>query len=233
MPANDMSRPTVLLVHGAWHGAWCWDHLTPELERLGWQTATVELPSAAPDAGHHAGMYEDARAIGERLAALDGPVTVLAHSYGGIPATEAAASAANVTRLIYLSAFQLDKGDSLGSQSGGTLPTGLTGTLPPNPEPREYFYNGVPDEVAAWAAGRLVPQSIASFNEPLSAAAWQSVESRYIVCEQDNALPAGFQRMMAARSGRTYSLEAGHSPFLSMPSRLAEIVTADADAATS
>ncbi|MCX5097066.1 alpha/beta hydrolase [Streptomyces sp. NBC_00365] len=225
MPADDNSQPTILLVHGAWHGAWCWDKLIPQLESRGWNVATVDLPSASAEAEHTAGMYDDARAIRQTLAAIGGPVTVVAHSYGGIPATEAAATAENVSRLVYLAAFQLDEGDSLVGQSGGALPAGDTGTLPPNPEHREYFYNGVSDEDAAWAAERLVPQSIKSFSEPLTSASWKGVESRYIVCEVDNALPLLFQEGMAARSGKAYQLPSGHSAFLSMPAELAETIT--------
>ncbi|MFS4092258.1 alpha/beta hydrolase [Streptomyces sp. AF1A] len=228
MPADVNSQPTILLVHGAWHGAWCWDRLIPQLESRGWKVATVDLPSASAAAEHTAGMYDDARAIRGTLAGIAGPVTVVAHSYGGIPATEAAATAENVSRLIYLAAFQLDEGDSLAGQSGGALPSGDTGTLPPNPEHREYFYNGATDDDAAWAAERLVPQSIKSFSEPLTGAAWKSVECRYIVCELDNALPLSFQEAMAARAGKSHRLPSGHSAFLSMPAELAETITAAA-----
>ncbi|MER6083012.1 alpha/beta hydrolase [Streptomyces sp. NPDC001833] len=224
MSADHYSQPTVLLVHGAWHGAWAWYKLVPELESRGWDVVTVDLPSVSAEAEQTAGMYDDARVIREKLAAIPGPVAVVAHSYGGIPATEAAAGADNVSRLIYLAAFQLEEGDSLANQSGGALPVGDTGTLPPNPEHREYFYNGVTDEDAAWAAERLVPQSIKSFGEPLTATAWKSVESRYIACELDNALPLAFQQGMAVRSGKTYQLPSGHSAFLSMPGRLAETI---------
>ncbi|MFJ9541294.1 alpha/beta hydrolase [Streptomyces sp. NPDC101225] len=224
MPADRNSQPTILLVHGAWHGAWCWDKLVPELESRGWDVATVDLPSASAAAEHTAGMYDDAAVIREKLAGISGPVAVVAHSYGGIPATEAAAGADNVSRLIYLAAFQLEEGDSLAGQAGGALPTGDTGTLPWNPEHRESFYNGATDEDAAWAAERLVPQSIKSFSEPLTATAWKDVESRYIVCELDNALPLDFQQGMAARSGQSYQLPSGHSAFLSMPAELAETI---------
>ncbi|MPY30190.1 alpha/beta hydrolase [Streptomyces adustus] len=224
MSADKYSQPTILLVHGAWHGAWCWDKLVPELKARGWDVATVDLPSASAEAEQTAGMYDDARVIREKLAAIPGPVAVVAHSYGGIPATEAAAGADNVSRLIYLAAFQLEEGDSLANQSGGALPVGDTGTLPPNPEHREYFYNGVTDEDAAWAAERLVPQSIKSFSEPLTATSWKNVESSYIACELDNALPLAFQQGMAARSGKTYQLPSGHSAFLSMPDELAETI---------
>ncbi|WP_433455114.1 alpha/beta hydrolase [Streptomyces sp. CA-142005] len=228
MTSAETNQPAILLVHGAWHGAWCWEKLAPELTALGWRVATVDLPSASADPENTAGMYDDARVVHERLAGIDGPVTVLAHSYGGLPATEAAAGAANVSRLLYLSAFQLDEGDSLAGQSGGQLPSGDTGTLPANEDPVNYFYADVAPEDAERAAARLVRQTVKSFSEPLTVATWKAVPSSYILCEQDQALPLAFQEAMAVRSKRSYRLPTSHSPFLSAPARLARLITTDA-----
>ncbi|MFI6360049.1 alpha/beta hydrolase [Streptomyces sp. NPDC050743] len=228
MTSAENNQPAILLVHGAWHGAWCWEKLAPELTALGWRVATVDLPSASADPENTAGMYDDARVIHERLAGIDGPVTVLAHSYGGLPATEAATSTANVSRLLYLSVFQLDEGDSLADQSGGQLPIGDTGTLPANEDPVNYFYADAAPEDAERAAARLVRQTVKSFSEPLTAATWKAVPSSYIMCEQDQALPLAFQEAMAVRSERSYRLPTSHSPFLSAPARLARLITADA-----
>ncbi|WAZ26860.1 alpha/beta fold hydrolase [Streptomyces cinnabarinus] len=130
--------PVILLVHGAWHGSWCWELLAPELAALGWRVESVGLPSASAGPGSTAGMYDDARVVRAKPAGLDGPVTVLAHSYVGLPVTEAGA-APNVSRLVYLSASQLDEGDSLSGLSGGTLPTGETGTLPAHEDARHHL----------------------------------------------------------------------------------------------
>ncbi|WP_436938927.1 alpha/beta hydrolase [Streptomyces sp. SudanB66_2053] len=222
-------KPTILLVHGAWHGAWCWDRLVPELAAQGWHTLTVDLPSASAGSSETAGMYDDARAVRARLEEVDGPVTVLAHSYGGVPVTEAAASAPNVSRILYLAGFQLDEGDSLVSESGGHLPSGDTGTLPVPDNAAKALFNDIAAEEADRAARRLVPQSIRSFSEPLTAAAWKTVSSRYIVCEHDEMLPPSYQESMGNRAHRLYRLPSGHSPFLSMATRLAELITEDAD----
>ncbi|GAA3264779.1 MULTISPECIES: alpha/beta hydrolase [Streptomyces] len=220
---------TILLVHGAWHGAWCWHRLVPELTARGWHTLTVDLPSASTGSNESAGMYDDARVIRARLEEADGPVTILAHSYGAVPVTEAAASAPNVSRVLYLAGFQLEEGDSLVSESGGQLPSGDTGTLPVPDNPAKALFNDVAEEEADQAVRRLVPQSIRSFSEPLTAAAWKTVPSRYIVCEHDEMLPPAYQESMGSRADRLYRLPSGHSPFLSMAADLAELITADAD----
>ncbi|MFG2452829.1 alpha/beta fold hydrolase [Streptomyces sp. NPDC048512] len=218
-------QPTILLVHGAWHGAWCWDKLVPELAIRGWNVETVDLPSASANPDNSAGMYDDARTIRERLGNIEGPVTVLAHSYGGVPVTEAAAGASNVAHLIYLSAFQLDRGESLTNQSGGQLPDGRTGTLPIPEDTVKNFYGDVATPDADSALERLVPQTIKSFSEPLTAAAWNTITSTYIACEHDGILPLAFQEAMSQRADHTYRLASSHSPFLSMPVELAQLIT--------
>lgn len=222
-------KPTILLVHGAWHGAWCWDKLVPALTAQGWHTLTVDLPSASMGSNETAGMYDDARVIRARLEEVDGPVTILAHSYGGVPVTEAAASAPNVSRILYLAGFQLDEGASLVSESGGQLLNGDTGTLPVPDNPAKALFSDITAEEADRAVQRLVPQSIRSFSEALTAAAWKTVSSRYIVCEHDEMLPPAYQESMGKRADRLYRLPSGHSPFLSMATDLAELITADAD----
>ncbi|MER7944414.1 alpha/beta hydrolase [Streptomyces sp. NPDC094458] len=221
-------KPAILLVHGAWHGAWCWEKFVPELTARGWHVVTVELPSASADPEDNAGMYDDARVIRTCLDGIEGRVTVLAHSYGGVPVTQAAASADNVDRIVYLSAFQLDEGDSLVGLSEGQMQSGDTGTLPVPDDPAKHLFGDVPAEDAARATQRLVPQSLKSFSEPLTAVAWKTVPSSYIVCEQDEILPPAFQEAMSARSERSYRLPSGHSPFLSMPAELAELITDEA-----
>jgi pimeloyl-ACP methyl ester carboxylesterase len=231
MPMHtDEHRPAILLVHGAWHGPWCWDALAPHLDSRGWRVHTVRLPSSCDEPDGVAGMYDDARAVREAIDAIDGGVTVLAHSYGGIPVTEATAGVAGkVERIVYLSAFQFDVGDSLANQSRGRLSEGESGTIPPNPEPGAYLYNGVAVQDAELAAKQLVAQSLKSFSQPLTNAGWKSIPSSYIVCGEDRAIPAELQRAMAARATDVHELpDAGHSPFLSMPERLAEVVTAAA-----
>ncbi|MEV7995707.1 alpha/beta fold hydrolase [Streptomyces sp. NPDC086077] len=222
---------TVLLVHGAWHGAWCWEKLSPELVAMGWQVETVALPSASADDQNDAGMYDDARVIRERLQALDGPVVVVGHSYGAIPMTEAAVGSSNVSRLIYLSAFMLEAGDSIDSLGGGKISTSSVVTLSAHghyEDPKAAFYADVSAPDAERAVDRLVLQSAKSFCEPLTGAAWTAIPSSYVITDKDAALDVGFQAAMSQRAQRSYHLESGHSSFLSMPAELARLIDRDA-----
>ena len=221
------TRPTVLLVHGAWHGPWAWDAFQPVLHAQGWPTRVVALPSSAtidPESTG-AGVEEDAAVVRAALRDIDGPVVVLAHSYGGIPVSQAIADAPNVAHVVYLAAYQLDVGESMFSVHGAPLPSSPAGLMPIAGEPRAMFYADVPTELADWAIAHLSPQSLRSCVEPLTTAGWHHVPSTYVVCENDGALPVGLQERLSLRSRIVRRLPSGHSPFLSMPAALSDLLT--------
>ncbi|WP_115789771.1 alpha/beta hydrolase [Arthrobacter silvisoli] len=214
---------TIILVHGAWHTSWCWESVRSELS--GFEVRTVDLPSvgAVP-----AGLQEDAAVLRKAVQDVDGPVVVVAHSYGGAVASEALAGLENVKHIGYLCAFALDAGESLLGAVGGVAPEWwnikgdgwITVT-----DPASVFYNGVPAEVTGEALKNLRPQSEAAFTEELSGAAWQEIPTTYIVCSQDQAIPPFAQRQMAARTGGTVrEIDTSHSPFLSHPAVVAGLV---------
>jgi pimeloyl-ACP methyl ester carboxylesterase len=92
--------------------------------------------------------------------------------------------------------------------------------------PEEIFYNDCSPELTAASVARLVPQTRKSFADPITRTAWSEVPTTYVVCERDNAIPVFAQEAMAARAGRVERLDAGHSPFLSLPDELAAIILA-------
>ncbi|MFC4943544.1 alpha/beta hydrolase [Pseudonocardia sp. GCM10023141] len=217
---------TVVLVHGAWHGAWAWDRFLPELSDL--ETRTVELPSVGSDPAALGDLYADAAAVRAAVAALDGPVVVVAHSYGGAPVSEGLVGLPQVSGIVYVCAFQLDVGESLAAAVGGSAPDwwdmheeqGYVDTL----RPEEIFYGGVDAATVADAIGKLRHQGLAAFAQPQTAAAWHDIPSTYVVCEQDNAIPAVAQEAMAKRSDRVVRMDTSHSPFLTRPAELAAII---------
>lgn len=221
MTAGDGSRPTLLLVHGAWHGSWCWERLVPELGADGWATRAVELPSAGNE---EAGIRDDARVVLEELGRIEGPVVVLAHSYGGIPVSQAVAEAFNVSHVVYLAAYQLDAGESLLAYHGVPVPSQPAGFQAVPGDPPATFYADLPQAQAQAAAARLVPQSAKSFSEPLTKAGWRTVPSTYVICERDQALGPQHQEELAARAGAVHRIASDHSPFLSHPGELAALL---------
>ena len=218
--------PVLVLVHGAWHGPWCWQRMVPELDGI--DVRTVALPSSGPDPAGLGDLHDDAQVIRSTVTKIDGPVLVCAHTYGGAPATEGVAGLENVRRLVYLAGFLLDVGESVLSLTNGELPS-----LWEVHEARGYFdvreplaslYPDVEPEFAQWAAAQLGHQSLASVTQPLSGAGWHNIPNTYVVCERDAAFPAAAQQALAGRAGSVRRLDSGHSPFFSHPVELARLL---------
>jgi pimeloyl-ACP methyl ester carboxylesterase len=159
--------------------------------------------------------------IRERLAAADGTVAVVAHSYGGVPTSQVAAEAGNVSQLVFLASHMLEVGESVASSVTWDLPT--EGALPPPPA-REALFADLSDEDAAWAEAQLSPQSIRAFTEPLTTAAWKTIPSAFVRCEKDQIFPPVLDERAHERAGAVYRLPSSHSPFLSMPKELADLI---------
>ncbi|MGI5520283.1 alpha/beta hydrolase [Micromonospora sp. CA-259024] len=221
------TRPTLLLVHGAWHRPAVWNRLRAELDVLGYQTRAVDLPTSGPDA--RGGMQDDAAAIRKEIAAIGSPVVVVAHSYAGIPVSEAATGLSEVEHLVYLAAYQLDRGESMFSFHGAPDPAETEGMFPLIADPRNSLYADLSDADAEAAISQLVDQRLQSFADRVAEPAWRSIQSTYIICANDQAIPVPLQEKMAGRATSVRRIESSHSPFLSRPAELAalldEIVT--------
>ncbi|GGX87180.1 hypothetical protein GCM10010324_35840 [Streptomyces hiroshimensis] len=226
--AAASGRPELLLVHGAWHGSWCWEKVQVSLAARGWGARTVDLPSAVPEgsSGRLPGVSDDARVVREAIDGVGGPVVVVAHSYGGVPVTQATAGAANVAHIVYLTAFQLDTGESAFSFLGvpHADPDSVEGTYPAPENGSDALYGDLPQAAREEALARLVPQSARSFTEPVTQAGWHTLPSTYIVCDDDRSLSPSHQKRMAERAGTVRHLPGGHSPFLAAPEELAELL---------
>ena len=224
MRESRMSKRSILLVHGAWHGGWTWRPLLPHLHEAGFDPFVVDLPSA----GAGGDLAADVRVVQQALAALPGPTIVVGHSYGGVVISEACAEQPVVSHLVYLCAFQLDVGESLmGMLNGKPLPwiavdeaTGLCTV----PEPTPVFYADVAPPLAAEFGARLRSQSLVSFMTSLTQAAWRAIPSTYIACTEDRAIPYPAQQAMAARARTVHTLRSSHSPFASQPAEVARIL---------
>jgi pimeloyl-ACP methyl ester carboxylesterase len=230
-------QPTVLLVHGAWHGSWCWEQVVPLLTDQGLPVRTVDLPSTGPDVDALGDLADDVAVVTAALDEIAGPAVLVGHSYGGLPITEAAAGRGDVVHLVYVCAFLLDAGVSLLDAAGGQpmswwriSPDGRS--ITPD-RPGSVFYGDCDPREAAAAAARLTPQSMSSCTTPLRAAGWADVPATYVVADRDPELPAAVQEAMAAGRARDLRhIDSAHSPFLSRPRELADIIAGIARAST-
>ena len=227
----------ILLVHGAWHGAWCWAALQAELDGRGIPSQAVDLPGHGVSTAPLADMHTDAQLVAHILAGTaDAPVLV-GHSYGGAVITEAAARApGRVAHLVYLAAFALDEGETVMSLTtslppaetllGGAMTVLGDGTavlLDPETAAAALYGSCPAPEVAA-AFPRLCPQPLATFGQPITGSPRTAVESTYVRCLRDEAVAPAHQAVMAARCTTSIDLDTDHSPFLSMVSETADIL---------
>ena len=213
-------RPTLVLVPGARHRPDTFDRLRGELDALGYATRAVKLPTTGPDP--RGGLHDDAAAIRDAVEALAGPVVVMAHGYGGVPATEGVPD--GVRRLIYLAAHVPDVGESMYSLQGLAEPASPDGLYQADGNLRARLYTDLPELEGALAVSRLVDQLNRPFTDRVTRAAWRTVPSSYIVTERDNAMPVGLQEEMAARASEVHYIYSGHTPFLSRPVVLATLL---------
>jgi pimeloyl-ACP methyl ester carboxylesterase len=230
---------TLVLVHGAWHGSWCWERVTPLLADAGTPYVAVDLPGRD--------LYDDSGAVLTALDQLPGSAVLVGHSYGGAVVTDAGDHPA-VASLVYLAALALDVGESCGSAAASdpdaaaivhegrpdlladaVIEDGLIALDPANA--RLCLYDECEPDVAEWAVQQLRPHGAASLGQEVRSAAWRTKPSTYAVCERDLGLHPDLQRLLAKRSDRTVSWPTDHSPFLSAPERVAELLVAAAASA--
>lgn len=231
---------TFVLVHGAWHGAWCWDLLRPHLEQKGARAVAVDLPTHDV-AAHYTDLVDIV--VGAIRDAED-EVVVVGHSFGGLLAPVAAAETQQfVKRIVLLCALIPVPGRSLGDQlsteqgifthqMARNRTERLDGTSTwPEEQAIELFYHDCPSEVAHWAAARGRPHAGTVAVEPCPLAAWPSIATESIVCRDDRVIaPAWSRQASTHRLGApALMLQGGHSPFLSRPVELADLLQGGGD----
>jgi pimeloyl-ACP methyl ester carboxylesterase len=228
------SKTTVVLVHGAFADASGFAGIARELSLHGY-------PVVAP-ANPLRGIGHDATAIRSVVAAVDGPVVLVGHSYGGAVITQAAAGLDNVVGLVYLAAFAPAVGESVGSVQEPFAPPMLASTVRPTPydavgavggpdlviDPAQFhdtFAADVPDELTRLMAVSQRPLAAAAVGEPLTSAAWNEKPSWYLVSSSDHAISPDAQRFMAQRMGATTDeLDGSHAAFIAHPERAAAFI---------
>lgn len=226
-------KPTLIFVHGACvrDADWWWQRMVDPLAELGIDTAAVALPSCGEAAGQLGDLYDDVDACRQAIAAADGPVALIGHSYGGMVITEAGADE-RVARLLYVTSVMADEGQSQGELTGGDpapwLDPSEDGTIGVHADPiRELFLQDCDEEAIEGALARLTRQSLAPFAQAPRRIGWRERPATYVVCTEDLATPAEVQRGRVRGDARVVEFEAGHHPFLSRPADFARTIAAE------
>ncbi len=225
-----MATPTYLLVHGAWHGAWCWRRLGDVLDQRSIRWATVDLPSGAGD-DPAIDMTRDVAALREAATGL-GPLVVVAHSYGGAVLAEAAPRLDELRGLVYVAALVPRPGQTASDVTGEyglRSPLDETirrdeGMLRLDPGPAALALYGDCDQATRdWAIGQVGTQTMASFRTPRTSENL-SVISTYVICRRDQALLPEVQHEVAQRCDDVMTIDSDHSPFLSHPHNFGDLL---------
>ncbi|MEV5725198.1 alpha/beta hydrolase [Streptomyces pharetrae] len=234
--------PTVVLVHGAFADGGSWSGVVAELQRHGIPVVAVSNPLR--------GLASDAAYIASVAAQIDGPVVLVGHSYGGALITVAGATE-NVTGLVYIAAYALEEGESLGELQGRFPLSRLVSHLKQATYPvdggepavevtiqeeafPEIFAADVPADVTRILAASQRPLAAGAFEEKAAVAAWRTKPSWALVAAADQAINPEVERFGAQRAGATtVELEgASHAVAVSRPREVADLIR-DAVRATS
>ena len=217
-----MMRP-VVLVHGAWHGAWCWEQVVPLLEARGIEVDALDLPLTST--------LDDLTHTRAAIEAHPGAV-VMGHSYGGVLIT-LAACALDVSHLVYLSAFMPGKFEKMADMLAAVPRTPMLDGIERNGDDKlvlaeedvvQAFYADCDPRDAERARARLRPMPRSVAHPTIDAPAWEEIPSTYVVCTRDEALAPAYQRELAVRATRTVEWDTSHSPFLSRPKLVADLL---------
>lgn len=229
---------TFALVHGAWHGAWCWDMVTPFLQQAGHDVVAPELPC---DDGNARTFDDYADVVCAALDGLDSNIVVVAHSLAG-PTGTLVAARRPVQHLVYVCAVVPEPGLSLVDQGGEMVnPDWDKGLSRPDAElrtswvarewARRMFYHDCNPAAVATAFNRLRPQSAYPFIAAFPLPQRPTVECTYAACADDRLIDPGWQMKTAHNIGAAVAvLHSGHSPFMSQPKVLADVLLRAAEA---
>jgi pimeloyl-ACP methyl ester carboxylesterase len=225
-PAGQATKvKNVVLVHGGFVDGSGWEDVYTTLKRDGYTVAIVQNPTTS--------LADDVAAAKRVIAAQDGPVVLVGHSYGGAVITEAGTDP-KIARLVYIAAFAPDAGESV-STLLQNLPPGAP--QPPILPPQDglllldkaqfpaAFAGDVSAEKAAFMADSQVPWGVEALSGTISAPAWRSKPSWYMLTTADRMIPPDTQRMMAQRAGATVTeVAASHSVYVSQPQAVASLI---------
>jgi pimeloyl-ACP methyl ester carboxylesterase len=222
----------IVLIHGAWAEGSCWSGVIERLQANGYHVTAPQFPLTA--------LSDDVARLRQVLDLQDGPAIVAGHSYGGQVMTALGADAPNVAGLVYIAAFGLDQGESL----GGLLSQGpVTPALAHLFTDKQGFGWLSEDDFVSHFAGDVdpvrarvmyavqQPLAMSAFGDVMGVPAWKTLPSWYLVAAGDEAIPPAVERQFAGRMGATtIEVPSGHVPMVSYPGAVAQLIETAAEA---
>jgi pimeloyl-ACP methyl ester carboxylesterase len=220
------TKPSIVLVHGAWADGTGWEKVIPPLEKKGFSVTAVQLPLKA--------LAEDVATAKRAIEMQKGDVVLVGHSYGGAVITGAAANNPKIKALVYVAAFAPEVGETLQGLLGKFPATKLASSIAPDSAGYLYidrnkfhdaFAHDVSPEEGSVMAAAQKPLAGAIFGETLQTTASRNIPSWYIVAKQDNAIPPDLERFFGKRLGATVTeVESSHVPYVSRPEDVIRVI---------
>ena len=220
------ARPNIVLVHGAWADGSSWSGVIERLQADGYNVIAPQFPMTA--------LADDVARLRHVLDRQDGPTIVAGHSYGGQIMTALGTDAPNVVGLVYIAAFGIDEGESLGALlSQGPVTPALAHLFT---DKQGFGWLSEDDFVHHFAADvdpvqakvmYAVQQALAgsAFTDVMGVPAWKSLPSWYLVATEDQAIPPDAERLFASRMGATtVEVPSSHVAMVSHPDEVAQLI---------
>ncbi len=224
--------PNIVLIHGAGVDGSCWSGVIERLQADGFHVRAPQFPLSS--------LADDVARLRQVLEFQDGPTLVVGHSYGGQVMTALGADDGDAVGLVYIAAFGLDEGESLGALLSQGPPTPALAHL--FTDTRGFAWLSEDDFVNHFAADvdptqakvlYAVQQPLASsaFGDVMGAPAWKTLPSWYLVAQNDEALPPDAERQFAARMGAsTVEIPSSHVAMVSHPNEVTDLIEKAANA---
>ncbi len=244
MNNRHSNQKTFVLVHGAWHGNWCWSKVAPLLKERGYTVLTPDLPGHFHNKKdfHDVTLQSYVDAVIHLINSCESPVILVGHSMAGVVITQVAQHIPQkIERLIYVSAFIPQHNGSLVEESkkGATAEFNemleinqqeMSININSNQRAIHFFYNNCSEETIQFALQHIQAQPLSPFSDKItiSQEIFQNISKTYIQCLQDNAIPLEEQlRMCEAINCSVETLNTDHSPFFSRPNELVDLICKD------
>jgi len=220
------TQPNIVLVHGAWADGSSWSAVVQQLQADGYNVTAPQFPESS--------LADDVARLRQVLDRQDGPTVVAAHSYGGQIMTALGTDAPNVVALVYIAAFGLDEGESIGGLLAGGTPTPALAHLDIDKQgfawlPEDDFVNHFAADVDPVKARGMYavqqPVAASAFQDVMGVPAWKSLPSWFLVAEGDQAIPPAAERQFAQRMGATtVEVATNHVAMVSHPDDVVQLI---------
>jgi pimeloyl-ACP methyl ester carboxylesterase len=220
------AQPNILLVHGAWADGSCWSDVIALLQARGYTVTAPQFPESS--------LADDVARLRQVLGLLDGPTLVVGHSYGGQIMTALGEETSNVVGLVYIAAFGLDQGESIGALLQAGPPTPALAHL--KIDSRGFAWVPEDDYVGHFAADIdpvkakvmfAVQQALSAstLEDVMGVPAWKALPTWYLVAAEDQAIPPDAERAFAERMGATtVEIQSNHCAMVSHPNEVVSLI---------